>query len=482
MSDPFVVVGADAAGLSAASKFRRTAPDREVIVFEMGHWISYAYCGMPYFIEGRIEHMSNLLSLSPSEVDERGIDLRRGHKVVAVDPDTKHVTVETVDGDRFEQPYGDLLVATGGRATTAPFDVRGLDGAFTLHNMDAAAAIDAYIADPDAYDPDRADVSAVDRERVERNATMATPETAAIVGGGYVGVEMAEALAERGLDVHLFHRSAHLLSDFGAAAGKRVEGALAEQGVTVHTNAPVNSIDGDDRIEAVAFGGADAATGSETLAVDMAIVGVGIRPNTQLLDGTGVALGEGGAIRTDENGRTNLPDVYAAGDCATARHAVTGEAAWMPLGLTANRAGRAIGATVAGDPTPVGDIAATAVVKAFDMEAGRAGILDDAAARDAGFDPIRETVTAGSRSGYYPGAAETDVTLVADRDSGRLLGGSIAGSDRAAIRIDTIATALEADMTVGEVERLDLAYAPPFSPVWDPILVAAKVLNGTLAE
>jgi len=477
MSDPFVVVGADAAGLSAASKYRREAPDRDVVVFEKGRWISYAYCGMPYFIEGRVERLSNLLSLSPSEVAERGIDLRRGREVVAVDPDAKTVTAETAAGDTVEQPYDDLLVATGGRAETGPFDVRGIDGAFTLHSMDAAAAIDAYVAEPDAYDPDRADVGAVDRERVDRNAAMPATETAAIVGGGYVGIEMAEALVGRGLDVHLFHRSDHLLSDFGEAVGARVETELDAKGVTVHTNAPVEEIVGDDRIERIAFGGAE---GSETLPVDLAIVGVGIRPNTELLDGTGVECGAGGAIRTDEYGRTSLPDVYAAGDCATAVHAVTGEEAWMPLGLTANRSGRAIGATVAGDPSPVGEIAGTAVVKAFDMEAGRVGLVGDEAAREAGFDPVRETVTAGSRSGYYPGAAPTDVTLVADRDTGRLIGGSIVGSDRAAVRIDTLATALEADMTLPEVEQLDLAYAPPFSPVWDPILVAAKVLNGTL--
>ena len=473
MSDPFVVVGADAAGLSAASKFRREAPDREVVVFEKGRWISYAYCGMPYFIARYVDRMSDLLSLSPDEVDERGIDLRRGHEVVAVDPDAKRVTVETAEGDRFERAYGDLLVATGARADPGPFDVRGLDGAFTLHDMDAAAAIDAYVAEPDAYDPDRADVSAVDRDRVERNAAMPAPETAAVVGGGYVGVEVAEALAERGLDVRVFHRSGHLLSPFGEAVGNRVEDALEAEGVTVHTDAPVEALVGDDRIEAVEVGG-------DRVPVDMAVVGVGIRPNADLLDGTGFDRGPGDAIRVDDHGRTSLPDVYAAGDCSTARHAVTGEPDWTPLGLTANRAGRAIGATVAGDPTPVGDIAGTAAVKAFDAEAARVGILDPDAAEAAGFDPVRETVTAGSRSGYYPGAAETDVTLVADRDTGRLLGGSIVGTDRAAIRIDTLATAIEADMTVPEVERLDLAYAPPFSPVWDPILVAAKVLNGKL--
>ena len=481
MSDPFVVVGADAAGLSAASKFRREAPDREVVVFEKGRWISYAYCGMPYFIAGYVDRMSDLLSLSPREVDERGIDLRRESEVVAVDPDAKRVTVEGPDGDRSEQAYGDLLVATGARATTGPFDVRGLDGAFTLHNMDAAAAIDAYVAEPDAYDPDRADVSAVDRERVERNAAMPAPETVAVVGGGYVGVEVAEALTERGLDVHVFHRSGHLLSPFGETVGNRVEAALEAEGVTVHTDAPVEALVGDDRIEAVEVGsGGDGD--AETVPVDMAVVGVGIRPNTDLLEGTGVDLGPGDAIRVDDRGRTSLPDVYAAGDCATARHAVTGEPDWLPLGLTANRAGRAIGTTVAGDPTPVGDIAGTAAVKAFDTEAARVGILDREAAEAAGFDPVAETVTAGSRSGYYPGAAETDVTLVADRDTGRLLGGSVVGTDRAAVRIDTLATAIEADMTVPEVERLDLAYAPPFSPVWDPVLVAAKVLNGTLED
>ncbi|MFW6000283.1 MAG: NAD(P)/FAD-dependent oxidoreductase, partial [Halorubrum sp.] len=308
MTDPFVVVGADAAGLSAASKFRREAPDREVVVFEKGRWISYAYCGMPYFVAGYVDRMSDLLSLSPSDVDERGIDLRRGSEVVAVDPDAKRVTVETADGDRFEQAYSDLLVATGARATTGSLDVRGVDGAFTLHDMDAAAAIDAYVAEPDAYDPERADVSAVDRERVERNAAMPAPETAAVVGGGYVGVEIAEALAERGLDVRVFHRSGHLLSPFGETVGKRVEAALEAEGVTVHTDAPVEALVGDDRIEAIEVGDEVEA---ETIPVDMAVVGVGIRPNTGLLDGTGVDLGPGEAIRVDDRGRTSLPDVYA---------------------------------------------------------------------------------------------------------------------------------------------------------------------------
>ena len=473
MRDPFVVVGADAAGLSAASKFRRERPDRDVIVFERGQFISYAHCGTPYFIEGRVPRLSDLLSLSPTDVEERGIDLRRGHEVIAVDPETNTVRVRTPDGATIEQPYSEVLVATGARAVTGPFDLTGLAGAFTLHGLNDAAAIDAFVAAPDEHDPDRADVSAVDRDRVDRAAARPAPETAAIVGGGYVGVEMAEALRGRGLDVHLFQRPDRLLPPFGAAVGDRVASTLDAHDVTVHTGTSVDAILGDDRVEGVRADG-------RTISVELAIVGVGIEPSTAVVDGTDVECGPHGAIRTDQYGETSEPGVYAAGDCATARHAVTGEETWVPLGLTANRVGRAVGATVGGDPTPVGDVAGTAVVKAFEMECGRVGLATETAARDAGFDPVSETITAGSRSGYYPGAAETDVTLVADADSGQLLGGSIAGTDRAAVRIDTLATAIEADLSVADVERLDLAYAPPFSPVWDPVLVAAKVLRGSL--
>jgi len=469
-SDPFVVVGGDAAGLSAASKFRREA-DRDVVVFERGQWVSYAHCGLPYFVEGSVERLTDLLSLSPSDIEDRGIDLRRGHDVRSVDPAARTVTVASPDG-QFDQPYSELLVATGARATTGDFDA-SLDGVFTIHGLDSAAALDAYLFSPDDYDTDRLGDGPVDADAVAHNRGLAPPERAAIVGGGYVGVEMAEALTARGVDVHLFQRSGHVLQPFGAAVGERVASHLAEQGVTVHTETAVDRLVGDNRIEAVVADG-------DRIPVELAVLGVGVRPNTAVLEGSDAARGPNGAVRTDAYGRTSLPAVYAAGDVATTRHAVTGRETWVPLGLTANRAGRAVGATVAGDPTPVGDVAGTAVVKAFEMECGRVGLVDTDAAADAGFDPVSETVTAGSRSGYYPGNEETTVTLVADRTTGRVLGGAIAGRDRAAIRIDTLATAIEADLTVAELERLDLAYAPPFSPVWDPVLVAAKVVHGQM--
>ncbi|WP_117595481.1 FAD-dependent oxidoreductase [Haloprofundus halophilus] len=478
MTDPFVVVGGDAAGLSAASKLKREAPSRDVVVFEKGRWVSYAHCGTPYFVKGSVETLTDLLSLSPEEIDERGIDLRREAELTAIQPEERLVTVADADGSTYEQPYRELLVATGGRASTAPIPGTDADGVFTMHGLDSAAAVRAFLSDPETFTVESLGGEGfVDEATVSRYGSMEPPERVAVVGGGYVGVEMAEAFSAWDLDVHLFQRGDRLLSPFGEAVSERVAPHLEENGVTLHLGAAVERLrESDGRVASVVC-----ADGTE-LDTDAALVGIGIRPNVELVEGTGVELGASGAIAVDEYGRTSVDGVYAAGDCAEMPHTVTGESVWVPLGLTANRAGRAIGQTVAGDPTPVGSVAGTAVVKAFDLECGRAGFVDPEAARDAGFDPVSETITAGSRSGYYPGNAETTVTLVADRDSGRLLGGSIVGADRAAIRIDTVATALEGGLTVEAVERLDLGYAPPFSPVWDPVLVAAKVLDGSSSE
>jgi NADPH-dependent 2,4-dienoyl-CoA reductase/sulfur reductase-like enzyme len=510
--DPFVVIGGDAAGLSAASKCKREASDREVIVFEKGEWVSYAHCGMPYYVKGEVDDLLSMTTLSPDDVHDRGIDLRRNHEVTAIDPQRRTVTVERYDTDAtatdesgastttetFEQSYGDLLIATGARAL-APIDGVERDGVFTLHHMDSAAALRAFLEQPGSVDPATVGNGYTDEAYVRQYAEREPPASAAIVGGGYVGVETAEALAAWGLDVHLFQRGDNLLPPFGEAVGSAVAAELREQGVELHLGCEVTGLVGPSGTTDVGTTGGDeetvsgdgeavdreselaavAHTEGET-AVDLAVVGVGVRPNAELAAEAGIETAAKGAVAVDDYGRTSAPDVYAAGDCAVAEHVVTGERTWVPLGLTANRAGRAVGATVGGNPTRTGGIAGTAVVKAFEQECGRTGILDHDAAREAGFDPVSETVTAGSRSGYYPGSAETTVTLCADRQTGKLLGGSIVGTDRAAVRIDTVATALEGGLTVSELERADLAYAPPFSPVWDPVLVAAKVLAGTV--
>ena len=483
MSETVVVVGGDAAGMSAASKLKRDAPETEVVVFEKGQWVSYAACGMPYYVKGDVPRIEDLVAVSPEQFrEERDVDLRLGHEVVGVDADAKTVAVETA-GETFERGYDSLLLGTGARAVVPPFDGVDREGVFTLHDMDEAHAVRAYVEGrvPDAGDRP---VGSAETDALRRYADGETPETVAVVGGGYVGIEMAEAFAARGLDVHLFEMLPHVLRPFGETVAEHVESELERQGVRLHLDTAVDAFaggagatgadaSGDDggRVESVV------AEGAET-PVDMVMVGVGVEPDVELAEAAGVELGPTGAIAVDEYGRTSAEDVYAAGDCAEAEHVVTGEPAYVPLALTANRAGRAIGQTLAGDPEPVGRTAGTAAVKAFDLEAARTGIIDDEEARDAGFDPASATIDAKTRSHYYPGARDISVTLVADRDSKRVIGGAIVGGEGVPKRVDTVAAALSSGMTVAEVEGLDLSYAPPFGPVWDPVLTAAKVLRG----
>ena len=451
MNEPFVVIGGDAAGMSAASKAKRDDPTLDVIVFERGEWVSYAACGMPYYVKGTVDDLDSLVAITPEEFrEERDVDVRTGHKVVSIDPEARTVTVEA-DGERFDQPYGALLIGTGARAIEPPFDGLDLDGVFTLRSMDEASAIESYV-------------------------TSEEPETAAIVGGGYVGVEMAEALTERGIEVAIFEMLPRTLQPFGTETARVVEKHLREQGVSLHLETAVEGFVGDEdsQVETITYDGGSSSA-------DLVIVGVGVVPNVELAEDAGIELGRTGAIATDEYGRTNHPEIYAAGDVAEATNVVTGDPDYVPLALTANRAGRAIGSTVAGEPTRTGGTAGTAIVKAFELGAARTGVIDHEEARDAGFDPVSVTIEAPTRPHYYPGRAALTVTLVADRKSERIIGASLVGQEGAK-RIDTVVTALHAELTVSELERLDLAYAPPFSPVWDPILTAAKVLGGKLDD
>ncbi|MFA9417406.1 FAD-dependent oxidoreductase [Natrinema sp. HArc-T2] len=445
MTDTVVVIGGDAAGMSAASKAKRENPDLDVIVFEKGDWVSYAACGMPYYVKGDVDELDDLVTITAEEFrEQRDVDLRTGHEVVDIDPDAETVTVES-DEETYEQSYDDLLVATGASAIKPPFEGLDLEGVFTIHNMDEADAIEDYVTERDL-------------------------ETAAIVGGGYVGIEMAEALSEHGIDVDLYEMLPHVLQPFGEPVAEVVEDHLREQGVNLNLETAVSGFDGYERVESVELE-------EETVPADIVIVGVGVAPNVDLAEAAGIERGPTGAIATDEYGRTNYENIYAAGDCAEARHVVTGEPDHVPLALTANRAGRAIGQTITGDPTPTGEIAGTAIVKAFELGAARTGLTDEEHAEEAGFDPVSVTISAATRAHYYPDGEELSVTLLADRESGTLLGGSVVGREGAK-RIDTIATALHAGMTVSELQNADLAYAPPFSPVWDPVLTAAKVLSG----
>ncbi len=464
----FVVVGGDAAGMSAASKAKRDDPDLDVVVFEQGEWVSYGACGLPYYIKGEIQSLEELVSVTPEEFrEERDIDLRTGHEVVDVDPSERTVTART-DGKTVVQAYDHLLIATGAEAVNPPIDGLDRKGVYTLGSMSDGKELREYVArarsEQDLMQPDSGPAC-------QFLETCNGP--VGIVGGGYIGVEMAEALAANDFEVHLFQRGDRILKGFSEATSEAVVDHLDEQDVAVYLNAEVQALAGGEAVEAI-------VTGTDRVPVEMVLVGTGVRPRTDLADDAGIELGETGAIATDAYRETNVPDVYAAGDCAEATHVVTGDAVYVPLALTANRHGRAIGKTVAGDTTVGGGVAGTAAVKAFEVEAARTGVLDHETAREAGFDPITETIEAKSRAGYYPEGGTVRVTLTVDGPTGRVLGGSLVSEygEGAVHRSHALVGAVTEGVAVDDLSNYDLAYAPPFNTTWDPILTAAKVVDG----
>ncbi|MFB6172079.1 MAG: FAD-dependent oxidoreductase [Haloarculaceae archaeon] len=471
MGNRFLVVGGDAAGMSAAGKALRDDPDREVVVFEQGEWVAYGACGLPYYEAGVVDDLSDLVVVDPAEIEARGIDLRRGHDVVDVDADARTVTVAAADG-RYEAAYDDLLLATGGRATFPDVPGADLAGAFAVRNLAAGRALHNYVVPEER--PPVAAVEAGYGAALRRHLATARPAVAGVIGANKIGLEMAEAFLARGLDVHVFESGSQVLPAFGAAAAGVVADHLREQGVTLHLDATVEALAGT--------GGRVAAVETDVgrVPVDVVLVDVGIEPNVDLAQAAGAALGETGAVAVDEYGETSVPHVYAAGDCAEKHHLLADGPVRWPYALAANRAGRAIGATVAGDPTPVGSIVGTGVMKTFDLEVARTGLLD-AEARTAGFDPVSKTITTITRAHYYPGWSRIVVHAVCDRTTGRFLGASLVGREGAAHRINSVAGPLHAGMTVDEVGALDFGYAPPFGPVWDPVLAAARALSGDLS-
>ncbi|WP_415383118.1 FAD-dependent oxidoreductase [Halosimplex sp. TS25] len=477
MSERFVVVGGDAAGMSAAAKARREDPEREVVVLERGEWVSYGACGIPYYVRGRIPDVDDLVVTEPEKlVGKYGIDLRRHHEAVAVDPADRTVTVDAADG-RYDLEYADLLLATGGSG--ADLDVPGedLDGVFTIRSLEEGRALREYLQPGESHHPG-AELPLGGEFQDHLHGAV---ERVAVVGANKIGLELVAAFDARGLDVHLVDDGEHVfesgpltLPSFGAAAAGVVEEHLRERGVTLHLDAPVERFAGEDgRVTAI-----ESARGR--VPADAVLVDEGVQPNVELAADAGIDLGPTGAVAVDDYGRTSADGVYAAGDCAEKHHLVLDRPVHLPLGLAANRGGRAVGTTVTGTPTRQGPVVGTVTMKVFDLEVASSGVLNPEEARSAGFDPVVETVSTISRAHYYPGWSRITVEMVADRETGRLLGAGLVGKEGCAHRVNAVATALHAGMTVGEVADLDLGYSPPFGPGWDPLLTAAKALSGDL--
>ncbi|MFC8674864.1 FAD-dependent oxidoreductase [Streptomyces griseorubiginosus] len=442
-----VVVGGDAAGMSAASQARRMrGPDElEIVAFERGHFTSYSACGIPYWVGGDVEERDQLIARTPQEHRDRGIDLRLRTEVVAIDVDRQRVRARDLDsGDESWTSYDKLVIATGARPIRPDMpgvDAEGVHGVQTLD--DGQALIDTLA-----------------RTRGRR---------AVVVGAGYIGVEMAEALIKRGYEVTVVNRGREPMSTLDPDMGRLVHRAMEGLGITMVNDTEVTKVlTGEDgRVRAV-------VTEDAEYPADVVVLGVGVRPETSLAKAAGLPLGGHGGLLTDLGMRVRgHENIWAGGDCVEVLDLVSGQERHIPLGTHANKHGQIIGMNVGGGYATFPGVVGTAVSKVCDLEIARTG-LREKDARRVGLQFESVTIESTSRAGYYPGASPMTVKMLAERRTGRLLGVQIVGREGAGKRVDIAAVALTAGMTVERMTALDLGYAPPFSPVWDPVLVAAR--------
>ena len=449
----FIVIGGVAAGMSAASRARRLKPDMEIVVFERTGDVSWAACGMPYLISDKVKSANNLVVYDAKFFKEqRNIEVFLHHDVKQIFPERKAILTKNIEtGEEKEYPYDRLLIATGARSVVPP--IKGIDhkGIFSLRQLQEGVAIKKYI---------------------RQNS----PKKGLIIGAGYIGMETAEAFAATGMQVTMVEKMPNIIGTMDDEITEVVEEELKSNNVTIIKSNAVVEFQGDTSSVTQAI--TDTGMSIDT---EIVLIGVGIRPNSEIAREAGIALGRTGAINVNERMETNIPDIYAAGDCAEAYHLVLGRNVYIPLGTTANKQGRVAGENAAGGNVSFAGIVGTAVFKTFNLEVGRTGITEKEAKAE-GIDYISNVIQHTSRAFYYPGSSNIKVKLVADRKTGLLLGAQMAGREGVAKRIDVFATAITAKMSVREVGNLDLGYAPPFAPVYDPILIAAEELQKKLKD
>jgi NADPH-dependent 2,4-dienoyl-CoA reductase/sulfur reductase-like enzyme len=446
VTERLVVIGGDAAGMTAASRARRRRDrdELEIVAFERGAYTSYSACGIPYFVGELVSDVDELVARSPEEHRKNGIDVRTGHEVVGIDVNRRRVRVRDFAGDgERDEPFDQLVVATG--SVPARPDVPGADaeGIFGVQTL-------------------------ADGVTVRRAVDERAPRRAVVVGGGYVGLEMAEALVRRGLEVALVDRAEQpMAATLDLEMGAMLADALHAVGVTLHLGEAVDGFEADDgSVRAV-------HTANRSLPADIVVLGLGVRPNSELARSAGITVGDLGGIVTDDRMETSVAGVWAAGDCVESMDRITGLPVVVALGTHANKQGRVVGINATGGAARFPGVVGTAASKICAYQIARTG-LTERQAGELDLDVVAATIESTTRAGYYPGAAPITVKVVAERPGGRILGAQIVGSEGAGKRIDVVATAIWNRMTVDEVASLDLSYAPPFSPVWDPVLIAAR--------
>lgn len=458
MTRKIVVIGGVACGPKSAARARRMDPDADITIIERGEILSYAGCGLPYFISGDVPDINELMATPLGVVRDtvffknvKDIHVLNHTLAETIDREDKKVHMVNVQtGEKGVIPYDSLVLATGGMPVTPPIEGVDLNRVFRLTYVEDAQAIETAL----------------------KKGTM---KRAVIIGGGLIGVEVTEALVKRGLSVTIVEMMDRLLPGlFDDEMSAFLTSHLKQKGVTVMTETKVSRIIGDPQ-----GGVAAVETDGGTIDADMVLVAVGVRPNVKLGADAGLEVGSRGGLVVNERMQTSDPDIYAGGDCVEQKRLVGEQQVFVPMGSTANKHGRVIGTNITGGNDTFRGVLGTAIVKVFDFNAGTTG-LSEAAAKDAGFDVMTTLSPAPDKAHFYPNALPIAIKLVADKKTRKLLGAQIIGPGVVDKRLDVVITAMTFGATVDDLANLDLAYAPPYSPAMDNIITAANVLRNKI--
>lgn len=439
MARRLAVIGGDAAGMGAATQAHRIDAGLEIVAFEKGNWTSYSACGIPYVVGGSVDGLERLVVRTPQEHrDTSLIDVRTRHEVTGIDVDARRLEVRDHAHSRTIQvPFDDLVLGMGARPVRP--DLPGID----LPAVHGVQTLD-------------------DAAHLLRHAQSTECRNVVVVGGGYIGLELAEAFVERGARVSVIEAGAHVLTALDADMAAPVEDAMRRIGIDVRVSTPVTG-----------FAEGIVQTDEAPILADLIILGLGVVANTGLLDGTGIELGVRDAVKVDRRQRTNVDGIWAAGDCAESHHLVSGRPVHVALGTVANKQARVAGINIAGGYATFPGVLGTAITKICSTEIGRTG-LNEREATEAGFAFFAADIEATTTAGYMADPPPIRVKLLVEQRTGRVLGAQIVGGRGAAKRIDVVATAITAGFDVQQLLDVDFGYAPPMSPLWDPIAVAAR--------
>lgn len=444
-----IIIGGGAAGPKTAAKLRRTNSEYIIDLYTEENVVSYSSCGLPYYIEGIIPDISELLVRSPSEFAKHGINIHLKQKCVKINKENRSVNIVNLEtNEEFEEFYDILVIATGARPYVPPIKNVDTGNVFTLRKL----------------------ADGINIKNAMRKAKRVT-----LAGCGFLGLELTEAFVKNGLEVNVVEREEHILSTFDDEFSERLKSVIEEHGnVKIHTNDTISRmISENGNVKRVlTYNGKEIDT-------DFAVICAGVVPNSELARQAGLKLGVGGSIKVNNHFKTSYPTIYAAGDCCEKLNIVTHDYCWLPLGSTANKEGRCAAMNIANEQCDFDGVTGAMVGKYFDFTVSMTGISEKDALK-AGFRPISATVTKPDRVGYMPGAAEITLKVTVDANSRRILGAQATGYGDAEKRISSITTAITSGQNIDEFTNLDLPYAPPYSPAIDPILNAFQIISDKL--